>query len=124
MDTKKLGVLEFLDKYEVEFGDEYVFTCLDEYVLTCLNNNDKDDFDVYFIHEHPLAYLLEKTLGGQYLFHHGYMQNIGWCDTYVHFFYHHNYKNHMIYHDHLNGGRDKVWSETKIHFSQHHQHFF
>ena len=55
MDTHKLGVVEFLDKYEVKFCDEYVVACLDEGVLVCLDNNNEDDFDVDFI----LEYLLE-----------------------------------------------------------------
>ena len=33
MDTKKLGVVEYLDKYEVVCCDEYVVACFDEGVL-------------------------------------------------------------------------------------------
>ena len=33
MDTNKLGVVEFLDKYEVACGDEDVMACFDEGVL-------------------------------------------------------------------------------------------
>ena len=110
MDTKKLGVVELLDKDEVECGDGDVVEWLDEGVLACLDNNNKDDFDVYFLHAPPLEYILEEILGGKCLFQHSHMQKIVWCDTYVHFFYHHNYENQMIYHDHLNGGREKVWS--------------
>ena len=42
MDTKKLGLVECLDKDEVACGDEYMVACLDEVVLGYLDNNDKD----------------------------------------------------------------------------------
>ena len=45
-------------------------------MLEFLDNNDKDDFDVDFLRAHPLEYILEETLGGQYLVHHGYMRKI------------------------------------------------
>ena len=61
----------------MECGDEDAVELLDEDVLACLDNNDKDNFDVYFLHTHPLEYLLEENLGGKSLFHHGYMQKIG-----------------------------------------------
>ena len=79
--------------------------CLDDGVLACLDNNDKDYFNAYFIHAQPLEYILEENFGEKILVHHGFMQKTGWCDTYVHFCYRHNYKNQMIYHDHLNYGR-------------------
>ena len=91
MDTHKLGVVEFLDKYEVKFCDEYVVACLDEGVLVCLDNNNEDDFDVDFILAYLLEQLLEKTLGGKCLVHHGYMQKIGQYETFVHLCYQHNY---------------------------------
>ena len=116
MDTQKLGVVGFLDKYEVACGNEDVVAWLDEGVLVWLDDNNKDGFDIYFLHSHPLGYLLEETLVGKCLFRHGYMQKIGWCETYPHFCYHHNYKNQMIYHDHLNDGREKGRSETYIQF--------
>ena len=62
MDTNKLGVVEFLDKYEVACGDEDVVTCLYKGVLACLENNYKNDFDVDFLNAHPLEYFLEETL--------------------------------------------------------------
>ena len=115
MDTNRLGVVECLDKYEVEYGDKDAVECLYEGVLACLDKNDKNGFEVDFIHLHPLEEIREETLGDQFLFQHGYMQKIDWCDTYVHFCYHHNYKHHMIYLDNLNDGREKGWSDTKIH---------
>ena len=42
MDTKKLGLVECLDKDEVACGDEYMVAYLDEVVLEYLDNNDKD----------------------------------------------------------------------------------
>ena len=74
-------------------GDEYVVALLDEGVFACLDNNYRDDFDVYFIHAHPLKNIPAEKLGGQCLVHHGYMNNIGWCDTYLYFCYQHKYKN-------------------------------
>ena len=46
METNKLGVMEFFYKDEVECGYEGVMVCLD--------NNGKDNFDVDFLHAHPL----------------------------------------------------------------------
>ena len=54
MDTNKLGVVELLDKYEVECCDDDVVACFDEGVLACLDNNNKDDFHGYFLHTNPL----------------------------------------------------------------------
>ena len=54
MDTKKLGVVECLDKYEVLCCDKYVVPCFDEGVLACLDSNNKNDFDGYFLHSQPL----------------------------------------------------------------------
>ena len=65
-------------------------------VFACLDNNDKGDFYVDFLHAHPLEYILEETLGRQYLVHHGYMRKIFWWYTYVHFCYHRKYKNQMV----------------------------
>ena len=87
-------------------------SCFDEGLLAFLDNNNKDSFDEDFLHLHPLEYLPRKTLGGKLLVHHGYMQKIGWCETYANLCYHHNYKNQMIYHDHLNYVRGEGWSNT------------
>ena len=95
MDIKKLGVVELFDKDEVACCDENVVAFLDQGVLACLDKNIKDDFGVDFIHAHHLGYLLEETLGGKYLFRHGYMQKIGRC-TYAHFCYHSNYKKRLF----------------------------
>ena len=65
MDTNKLVMLECLDKYGVACSDEDVVVCLDGGVLACLYNNDKDDIYVDFLHEQPLEYLLEETLGSK-----------------------------------------------------------
>ena len=54
IDTKKLGVVECLDIYEVTCCDAYVVACLDEGVLAYLGNNSKNDFYGDFIHAHPL----------------------------------------------------------------------
>ena len=54
MDTKKLGVVELLDKYEVVCCDEDVVAYLYQGVLVCLDKNNKDDFDVYFLYVKPL----------------------------------------------------------------------
>ena len=35
-------------------GDEDVVACFDEGVLELLDKNDRGDFDVDFIHAHPL----------------------------------------------------------------------
>ena len=75
MDTKKLGVVECLDKYEVACCDEDVVACFYEGVVKCLDKNNKEDFDIYFILAHPLEYILEENLGGKGLVHHGHMKN-------------------------------------------------
>ena len=67
--------------------------------------------DVLSMHN-PWNIFFKETLGGKCLVHHGHMNKIFWCETYAHFCYHHNYKKQIIYHDHLNCGRDKVWSKT------------
>ena len=113
--------MEYLDKYEVDCCDEDVVACLDEGVLTWLDKNNKDCFYVYFLPAHPLEYLLEETLDEKCLVQYGYMQKIGWYETYVHFCHHHNYKNLMIYQYHLNCGRDKGFSETYIYLYHQHQ---
>ena len=69
-----------------------VVACFDDGVLACFDNNNKDYFDVGFLHAYPLEYIIDETLGGKCLVQHGYMHKIGWCETYAHFYYHHNYK--------------------------------
>ena len=59
MDTNKLGEMELLDKYEVACCDEDAVAWLDEDVLAFLDKNNKYNFDVNFIHAHPLEYILE-----------------------------------------------------------------
>ena len=54
METNKLGVVKWLDKDEVECCDEDLLACFDEGALKCLDKNNKDDFDEYFLHAHPL----------------------------------------------------------------------
>ena len=54
MDTNKLGVVGFLDKYEVVCGDEDVVTFLYDDMLSCLYKNNKDGFGVDFLCAHPL----------------------------------------------------------------------
>ena len=54
MDTIKLGVVEYLNKDEVACGYGDVVACLDEGVLAYLDNNDKNVFDVDFLHAYPL----------------------------------------------------------------------
>ena len=53
--------------------------------------NNKDDFDIDFLLIYLLEYILEETLGGEYIFQHVYMNRIGWSETYVHFYHDHNY---------------------------------
>ena len=96
----------------MECCDEDVVACFYEGVLACFDNNNKDYFDVDLLHTKPLEYPLEETLVGKCLVQHYYMQKIGWCETYYHFCYHHNYKNQMIYYDHLNDGKEKRWYKT------------
>ena len=78
MDTNKLGVVELLLKYEMECCDNVVVACLDESVMACFYKNNKDDFDVDFIHAQPLSYNIEEILGGKCLVQHGFTQKIGW----------------------------------------------
>ena len=47
-----------MDKYEVACGDEDAVELLDEGIFSCLDNNDKNYFYVYFLHVHPLEYIL------------------------------------------------------------------
>ena len=115
--------MDYSEKYYVACCDEDVESCLDEYVVAFFDKNNKDDFDVDFLFEHPLEYTIGETLDGQCLVHHGYMKNIGWSETYVHFYNYHTYKNMMIYQDHLNYGRETVWSATYIQFYHHHHNF-
>ena len=78
MDRKKKGMVECLDKYEVKCCYEDVVACLDDGVTKFLDNNNKGDFDVDFLLANPLEYLIEETLGGKVLVHHGHMKKIGW----------------------------------------------
>ena len=57
MDTDKLGVMEWLNKDEVQCSDEYAMELLYEGVLKLLNKNNNDDFGTDFILLHPLGYL-------------------------------------------------------------------
>ena len=68
--------MELLDKYEVACCDDDVVACFDKGVLKWFDNNNKDDFDGYFIHAHPLEYIIKETLGGKFLVHYGSMQKI------------------------------------------------
>ena len=54
METNKLGVVELFYKYEVACCDGDVVAFLDEGVLECLDKNNKDNFDVDFLHANPL----------------------------------------------------------------------
>ena len=54
MDTNKLGVVELLEKDEVACCDKDVVACFDDGVLAFLDKNNKDYFDVYFLHAYPL----------------------------------------------------------------------
>ena len=76
-----------MDKDEVECCDEDVLKLLDEGVVKCLDKNNKDKFDVAFLLEKPLEYLIDETLGGKFLVYYGYMKKIGWSDTYAHFYH-------------------------------------
>ena len=77
-------------------------------MVQCLDKNNKEYFDFYFLLTHPLEYIIEETLEGKCLFHHGYMNKIGWYETYVYFCHDHNYKTTMIYQYHMHYGREKV----------------
>ena len=54
MDTSKLGVVKWLDNDEVEFCDEDFMAFLYEGMMKFLNKNNKDDFNVDFLLEHPM----------------------------------------------------------------------
>ena len=54
MSTNKLGVVDFLAKSEVVCCDEDVVACFNWVVLECLDKNNEYDFDVDFLHAHPL----------------------------------------------------------------------
>ena len=84
METKKLDVVECLDKDDLAW--------LDEGVLEYLKNNNKYYFDVELLHAHSLEYILEENLVGKFLVQHGFMQKCGWCDTFDQWCYRHNYK--------------------------------
>ena len=70
-----------------------------------------------------MYYLLEETISGKCILHHGYMKKIGWYETFVKFYHNHTLKKLLIYQYHLNDGREKYWYETYIHFYHNHQHF-
>ena len=56
METNKLGVVEFLDKYKVACCNEDVVSCLGGGVVAWLDMNNKDGFNVYFLLAHtPLG---------------------------------------------------------------------
>ena len=68
--------------------DQGVVACLYECVMSCLDNNNKDGFYLYIRHSiddclgyfllvSPLGYIIEGTLVGQFIVHHGYMNNDG-----------------------------------------------
>ena len=84
----------------VEFFDEGLLAWLYEGVLACLYYNSNDGFCVDITHSldvcfeifllaHPLEYILKRTLGGHSIVQHGYMNLIGWSETYVHFSHDH-----------------------------------
>ena len=83
MGTNKFVMVKCLDKYEVAYCDEEVVACLYLAMLACLNNNNKDNFYVYFLLAYPMEQIIEETLGGKCLFHNGSMQKISWYETYV-----------------------------------------
>ena len=93
-----------MDKYEVK--------CFDKRLLSCLDNSNNDGFYGDFLHANPLEYFLEETLVGKCLVQHGYKHKVVWCETYDHFYYQHNYKTQMIYHDKMNDGREKGCYDT------------
>ena len=78
-----------MDKYVVACFDEGVAEFLYEGVAEFLDKNNKDDFDDNSLLAHPLVYLLEGALGGQYIVHHGFIKKIFWSDTYVHLSFYH-----------------------------------
>ena len=65
-----------LDKDEVVCFDEDVVVSLDEGVVAYLDKNSKF-FCAYFLLSHPLEYIIEETLDGQCIVHHGSMKKIG-----------------------------------------------
>ena len=76
--------------------------------MEILDNNNKDDFDVDIRHSldfcfnfpllaHTLAYIFEVTLGVQCISHQGYLKEIFWYETNVHFSYDNEKKTPMIY---------------------------
>ena len=80
MENNRLGVVSCLDKD--------MLACFDEGVVACLDKNNKDDFDVcirhsiddclgYLLLVSPLGYIIEGTSVGQFIVHHGYMNNDG-----------------------------------------------
>ena len=73
-----------------------------------MDKNNRDDFFVdirhslgdffeYFLVTHPLELILEGTLSGKFIAHHGYMKNGGWSETHFHFYHDHEQKNSTIY---------------------------
>ena len=46
-------------------------------MVKLLDKNNKDYFDVGFLLEHSLEYLLEQIFGVKCLVHHGFMNKIG-----------------------------------------------
>ena len=87
-----------LDKCVVSCLDDGVMACLDEGVVECLDNKDNIDVDIrhrldecfeYFILAPPLEHIIEATLGGQYIFHHGNMEEGGWSETCEPFYHDH-----------------------------------
>ena len=78
-----------LDKGVLACLGEGVVECLYEGVVACWDKNNNDNFDVdirhsiddcfnYFILAHPLKNILDGTLVGKCIFHHGYLNNGGW----------------------------------------------
>ena len=83
--------VECLYKDEVAWYDDYEVEWLYEGILAHLDNNNKDGFGVDLLLSHPLEYILEETLGGRFIVHHGYTNKIGWYETYVHLYCDHKY---------------------------------
>ena len=55
MEKKKNCVASYLDKDVVAFFNEGMLVCLYKGVVAFLDNNNKYDFDVYFLLSHPLV---------------------------------------------------------------------
>ena len=115
----------------VVFLNNYGLSCCDEGVVASLDNNNKyyfgvdiihslDDYFTYFLLSPPFEWILEVTLGGKCIVHHGYMKEGGWSETYFHFSNYHEHKNPTIYQYHLDYGRERGWYDTYIHLSHHH----